>query len=148
MYTGGAECGPGIIKKRIDCIGPDLDLKLLAALPATDLLCRIQIIMACAVAENREARKPRIFLPCQQPIHNRFLKIRRRIQYNKCLVVMQTGHIQGLSHKEIAEIRETSERTVREQSRTLYRKSSLAGRSSLSAFFLEDLLLPHSDRAE
>jgi DNA-binding NarL/FixJ family response regulator len=51
--------------------------------------------------------------------------------------------LKGLSHKEIAEIRQTSERTVREQSRALYRKSGLSGRSSLSAFFLEDLLLPH-----
>jgi DNA-binding CsgD family transcriptional regulator len=50
--------------------------------------------------------------------------------------------LKGLSHKEIANIRETSERTVREQSRALYRKSGLSGRSSLSAFFLEDLLLP------
>jgi len=54
--------------------------------------------------------------------------------------------LKGLSHKEIAAIRQTSERTVREQSRALYRKSALSGRSSLSAFFLEDLLLPHSDR--
>jgi DNA-binding CsgD family transcriptional regulator len=53
--------------------------------------------------------------------------------------------LKGLSHKEIAAIRRTSERTVREQSRALYRKSGLAGRSSLSAFFLEDLLLPHVD---
>ena len=51
--------------------------------------------------------------------------------------------LKGLSHKEIAEFRQTSERTVREQSRALYRKSGLTGRSSLSAFFLEDLLLPH-----
>lgn len=54
--------------------------------------------------------------------------------------------LKGLSHKEIADIRSTSERTVREQARSLYRKSGLAGRSSLSAFFLEDLLLPHADR--
>lgn len=53
--------------------------------------------------------------------------------------------LKGLSHKEIARIRNTSERTVREQSRALYRKSGLSGRSSLSAFFLEDLLLPHTD---
>jgi DNA-binding CsgD family transcriptional regulator len=51
--------------------------------------------------------------------------------------------LKGLSHKEIADFRKTSERTVREQSRALYRKSGLSGRSSLSAFFLEDLLLPH-----
>lgn len=54
--------------------------------------------------------------------------------------------LKGLSLKEIATIRETSERTVREQARALYRKSGLPGRPSLSAFFLEDLLLPHSDR--
>lgn len=54
--------------------------------------------------------------------------------------------LKGLSHKEIATIRATSERTVREQARSVYRKSGLAGRSSLSAFFLEDLLLPHGDR--
>ena len=56
--------------------------------------------------------------------------------------------LKGLSHKEIANIRQTSERTVREQARSLYRKSGLAGRSSLSAFFLEDLLLPHPTRNE
>ncbi len=54
--------------------------------------------------------------------------------------------LKGLSHKEIATIRATSERTVREQARSVYRKSGLAGRTSLSAFFLEDLLLPHADR--
>lgn len=55
--------------------------------------------------------------------------------------------LKGLSLKEIATIRQRSERTVREQARALYRKSGLSGRSSLSAFFLEDLLLPRSDRS-
>lgn len=50
--------------------------------------------------------------------------------------------LKGLSHKEVADVRQTSERTVREQSRSLYRKAGLGGRASLSAFFLEDLLLP------
>jgi len=50
--------------------------------------------------------------------------------------------LKGLSHKEIAELRQTSERTIREQARALYRKAGLSGRASLSAFFLEDLLLP------
>jgi DNA-binding CsgD family transcriptional regulator len=53
--------------------------------------------------------------------------------------------LKGLSHKDIANLRQTSERTVREQSRSIYRKSGLSGRSSLSAFFLEDLLLPHAE---
>jgi len=56
--------------------------------------------------------------------------------------------LKGLSHKEIATIRQTSERTAREQARTVYRKSGLSGRSALSAFFLEDLLLGQSDEPE
>lgn len=50
--------------------------------------------------------------------------------------------MKGLSFKEIAEIRSTSEHTVRQQAATVYRKSGLEGRSQLTAFFLEDLLTP------
>jgi len=52
--------------------------------------------------------------------------------------------LKGLSHKEIARLRNTSERTVREQSRAIYRKSGLQGRAAFSAFFLEDIMLPDS----
>lgn len=48
--------------------------------------------------------------------------------------------LKGLSLQEIADLRETSERTVREQARSVYRKSGLGGRNALSAYFLEDLL--------
>ncbi|MFN8542814.1 MAG: LuxR C-terminal-related transcriptional regulator [Candidatus Binatia bacterium] len=50
--------------------------------------------------------------------------------------------VKGLSHKEIANVRSTSERTVRQQALGIYRKAGLGGRAELSAFFLEDLLLP------
>jgi DNA-binding CsgD family transcriptional regulator len=50
--------------------------------------------------------------------------------------------LKGLSLKEIAEIRQTAEKTARAQSAAVYAKSGLAGRSELSAFFLEDLLTP------
>ena len=50
--------------------------------------------------------------------------------------------LKGLSLKEAAEVRSTSERTVRQQALAVYRKAGLAGRAELSAFFLEDLLLP------
>jgi len=50
--------------------------------------------------------------------------------------------LKGLRHKAIAELRHTSERTVRQQALAVYRKSGLDGRSDLAAFFLEDLLLP------
>jgi DNA-binding CsgD family transcriptional regulator len=50
--------------------------------------------------------------------------------------------LKGLSVKEIAAVRATSERTIRTQARSLYAKAGLTGRAALSAFFLEDLLAP------
>ncbi len=50
--------------------------------------------------------------------------------------------LKGLSHKELAVVRGVSERTVREQARSIYCKGGLTGRTALSAFFLEDLLAP------
>lgn len=51
--------------------------------------------------------------------------------------------LKGLSLKEIAEVRNTTEKTARAQSAAIYLKSGLSGRSELSAFFLEDLLVPN-----
>lgn len=56
--------------------------------------------------------------------------------------------LKGLSLKEVAAVRGTSERTSRDQARAVYKKSELAGRSELSAFFLEDLLLPLSQKQD
>jgi len=50
--------------------------------------------------------------------------------------------LKGLSHKEIAQLRETSEGTVRQQALSLYRKADVSGRADLSASFLEELLPP------
>lgn len=54
--------------------------------------------------------------------------------------------IKGLSFKEIAEVRKTSEKTARAQSHAVYSKSGLTGRNELAAFFLEDLLVPQSHK--
>jgi DNA-binding NarL/FixJ family response regulator len=54
--------------------------------------------------------------------------------------------LKGLSHKEVAQARTTSETTIRQQALAVYRKSGLRNRSELSAFFLEDLLLPVAER--
>jgi DNA-binding CsgD family transcriptional regulator len=51
--------------------------------------------------------------------------------------------LKGYGHKEIAALSGRSERTVRQHAVAVYRKSGLAGRAELSAFFLEDLLLPN-----
>jgi len=50
--------------------------------------------------------------------------------------------LKGYGHKEIAALLDRSERTVRQHAVAVYRKSGLSGRAELSAFFLEDLLLP------
>lgn len=50
--------------------------------------------------------------------------------------------LKGMSLKEIADIRSTAEKTVRVQAMAIYSKAGLSGRSELSAFFLEDLLVP------
>ena len=50
--------------------------------------------------------------------------------------------LKGLRHKDIASLRGTSERTVRQQALTIYKKAHLDGRTDLAAFFLEDLLQP------
>lgn len=56
--------------------------------------------------------------------------------------------LKGLSLREVAAVRGASERTVRHQALAVYRKSGVAGRAELSAFFLEDLLLPASPVAD
>jgi DNA-binding CsgD family transcriptional regulator len=50
--------------------------------------------------------------------------------------------LKGLSLKEVAQVRDVTEATARQQARAVYRKGGLSGRSELAAFFLEDLLLP------
>lgn len=48
--------------------------------------------------------------------------------------------LKGLSFQEIALMRDTREKTVRQHASTVYRKSGLAGRHELAAWFFEDLL--------
>ncbi len=55
--------------------------------------------------------------------------------------------LKGLSHQEVADVRNVSERTVRQQARSLYRKAGLTGRADLAAYFLEDLLGPRGGEA-
>jgi DNA-binding CsgD family transcriptional regulator len=52
--------------------------------------------------------------------------------------------LKGLSLKEIAAVRQSSEPTVRQQAQAVYRKAELTGRAELAAFFLEDLLEPRA----
>jgi DNA-binding NarL/FixJ family response regulator len=53
--------------------------------------------------------------------------------------------LKGLAHKEIAALRDCSEATVRQHATAVYRKSGLTSRSQLTAYFLEDLLMPSAE---
>lgn len=48
--------------------------------------------------------------------------------------------LKGLSLDEIASVRKTKERTVRQQASAVYRKSGLNGRHEFAAWFFEDFL--------
>ena len=48
--------------------------------------------------------------------------------------------LKGLSFKEIASVRSTMEKTVRQQASAIYKKANVSGRHAFSAWFIEDLL--------
>lgn len=50
--------------------------------------------------------------------------------------------LKGLSLQEIATVRETKEKTVRQQASNIYGKAGLEGRHELAAWFFEDFLTP------
>jgi DNA-binding CsgD family transcriptional regulator len=56
--------------------------------------------------------------------------------------------LKGLSYKEIADLRQTAEHTVRNQALSIFRKAGLAGRAEMAAFFIEDLLLPQESSGD
>jgi DNA-binding CsgD family transcriptional regulator len=48
--------------------------------------------------------------------------------------------LKGLSLKEISFVRNTQEKTVRQQASSIYKKSGVNGRHAFSAWFIEDIL--------
>lgn len=48
--------------------------------------------------------------------------------------------LKGLSFKEIAAVRNNSEKTVRQHASSIYKKAEVSGRHELSAWFIEDYL--------
>ena len=55
--------------------------------------------------------------------------------------------LKGVSLRDIAAVRRTSEATIRQQAQSIYRKSGLAGRRELAAYFLESLFEAHASEA-
>ena len=54
--------------------------------------------------------------------------------------------LKGYGHKQIAALTGRSERTARQHAGVVYEKAGLGGRAELSAFFLQDLMLPEAER--
>lgn len=54
--------------------------------------------------------------------------------------------LRGLAFKEIADVRNSSEKTIRNHATNIYYKSGLPGRTELFAFFFEDLLKTSDSR--
>lgn len=48
--------------------------------------------------------------------------------------------LRGLSYKDVANVRGTTERTVRHQALAIYRKAGVAGRAEMAAVFIRDVL--------
>ncbi len=63
-------------------------------------------------------------------------------EWNLTLSEKEVGWLllKGFSLKEIAAIRDTLEKTVRQQASAIYKKAQLSGRHAFSAWFIEDLL--------
>jgi DNA-binding CsgD family transcriptional regulator len=55
--------------------------------------------------------------------------------------------LKGVSLRDIAALRRTSEATIRQQAQSVYRKSGLAGRRELAAYFLESLFESRASEA-
>ncbi len=56
--------------------------------------------------------------------------------------------LKGLSHKEIASLRASTEATVRQQAQSIYGKANLRGKAAFVAYFLEDLFVPEDEMVE
>jgi len=54
--------------------------------------------------------------------------------------------LKGYSHKQVAHATGRSERTARQHAVAVYHKAGVEGRAELSAYFLDDLMLPEADR--
>lgn len=50
--------------------------------------------------------------------------------------------LKGLSFKEIASVRSTKEKTVRQQASAIYAKADVDGRHTFCAWFMEDFIQP------
>lgn len=106
-------------------------------LEATGKILRGRLDLATAEAVEWRARSQGLAQGLSQAIDDQF-KVWHLSTAEKEVALLL---LKGLSLKEVSIVRQTGERTSRQQAQEIYRKSSLAGRAEFAAFFLEDLLV-------
>lgn len=75
-----------------------------------------------------------------ETIHQQFIDWRLTESEQQVAMLL----LKGLSFREIATLRNTKEKTVRQQASTIYAKSGVDGRHAFSAWFLEDFMAEKS----
>jgi tripartite-type tricarboxylate transporter receptor subunit TctC/DNA-binding CsgD family transcriptional regulator len=99
-----------------------------------------QLEIAQETAERRGAEAEELARGLSEQIDRQLAKWGLTTAEHEVALLM----LKGLRHKEIADLRGTSERTVRQQAATIYKKAGIGGRTDLAAFFMEDFLQPSS----
>jgi len=97
----------------------------------THTLSRTDQQIANITREMRSARKQ-----YSELIHQQFETWQLTVSEQQVAMLL----LKGLSFKEIAAVRDTREKTVRQQASTIYNKSNVEGRHAFAAWFLEDFL--------
>ena len=97
----------------------------------TQNLSRADQQIANITQEMRSARHP-----YSELIHQQFRTWELTTSEQQVAMLL----LKGLSFKEIAAVRDTREKTVRQQASTIYAKSGVDGRHAFAAWFLEDFL--------
>lgn len=94
-----------------------------------------QIIASSVEAEKWRLEAQATLISLNEKINSQFC----RWNLSKAEKQVAMELLKGLSHKEIANLRQSSEKTVRLQAASVYRKALIDGRAQLSAFFLTGL---------
>lgn len=97
----------------------------------TQTLSRADQQIANITQEMRSARRQ-----YSELIHQQFEAWQLTLSEQQVAMLL----LKGLSFKEIAAVRDTREKTVRQQASTIYAKSGVEGRHAFAAWFLEDFL--------
>jgi DNA-binding NarL/FixJ family response regulator len=98
----------------------------------TQTLSKADQQIANITQEMRSARKQ-----YSEVIHQQFDAWQLTLSEQQVVMLM----LKGLSFKEIAAVRDTREKTVRQQASTIYGKSGVDGRHAFAGWFLEDFLV-------